>query len=56
MVKVGCLICPQIISNLGERAVRNRIYTGKTQMVRGFQILDFSLVRAGGLCLCSRDF
>jgi hypothetical protein len=38
-----------------KRAVRNRVYTGKTHL-RGFQILDFSLVRAGGLCLCSSEF
>ena len=40
---------------LVKRAVRNRVYTGKTHL-RGFQILDFFLVRADGLCLYSRDF
>ncbi|MEA5529126.1 hypothetical protein VB638_05910 [Dolichospermum sp. UHCC 0684] len=38
-----------------KSAVRNRVYTGKTHL-RGFQTFDFYLVRAGGLCLCSRDF
>jgi len=36
-----------------KRAVRNRVYTGKTHL-RGFQILDFSLVRAGGGQRCRR--
>ncbi|WP_226889423.1 hypothetical protein [Nostoc sp. MG11] len=31
-----------------KRAVKNRVYTGKTHL-RGFQNLDFSLVRGGGL-------
>ncbi|MFM6584044.1 MAG: hypothetical protein ACKPJQ_03505, partial [Dolichospermum sp.] len=36
-------------------AIRNHIYTDKT-CLRRFQILNFSLVHAGGLCLCSREF
>jgi hypothetical protein len=38
-------------------ALANRIrgYTSKTRL-RGFKNADFSLVREGGLCLCSRDF
>ncbi|HLO86051.1 MAG TPA: hypothetical protein VK203_13735, partial [Nostocaceae cyanobacterium] len=36
-------------------AVRNRVYTNKTHL-RGFENLDFSLVRVGGLCLCSHEF
>jgi hypothetical protein len=38
-----------------KSVVRNRVYTGKTH-AGGFQTFDFCLVRAGGLCLCSRDF
>jgi tetratricopeptide (TPR) repeat protein len=36
-------------------AIRNRGYTGKTRL-RGLRILDFLLVRAGGLGLCRREF
>ncbi|MFM5942365.1 MAG: hypothetical protein ACKO9G_03110, partial [Dolichospermum sp.] len=36
-------------------AIRNHVYTDKT-CLRRFQILNFSLVHAGGLCLCSREF
>ncbi|MFM6504811.1 MAG: hypothetical protein ACKPKP_20705 [Dolichospermum sp.] len=36
-------------------AIRNHIYTDKT-CLRRFQILNFSLVHAGGLCLCSSEF
>ncbi|MHC5766080.1 MAG: hypothetical protein ACYTXI_10770 [Nostoc sp.] len=46
-----------------KSAVRNRVYTDKTRL-RGFESLDFPLVRAGGLPfgnakgerLCSREF
>ncbi|MEH1789972.1 MAG: hypothetical protein V7L23_31510 [Nostoc sp.] len=38
-----------------KSAVRNRVYTDKTRL-RGFESLNFPLVRAGGLCLCSREF
>jgi hypothetical protein len=34
-------------------AVRNRVYTNKTHL-RGFQNFDLTLVRGGGLCLCSQ--
>ncbi|MBN3891289.1 MAG: hypothetical protein HWQ43_19750 [Nostoc sp. JL31] len=36
-------------------AVRNRVYTNKTHL-RGFQSFDLTLVRGGGLCLCSCEF
>jgi len=38
-----------------KSAVRNRVYTDKTRL-RGFESLNFPLVRAGELCLCSREF
>ncbi len=35
-------------------ATGSRGYTDKTHLY-GFQALNFSLVHAGGLCLCSSD-
>ncbi|QSJ17854.1 hypothetical protein JYQ62_03015 [Nostoc sp. UHCC 0702] len=42
-----------MIIDIFHQAIKNRGYTDKTRL-RGFQTLDFVLVRVGGLCLYSQ--
>ncbi|WP_413199322.1 hypothetical protein [Nostoc piscinale] len=51
---IGTLIVRTPGNLLLVLAIRNRGYTDKTHL-RGFKTIDFSLVRAGGLCLCSSE-
>ncbi|MEH2154180.1 hypothetical protein [Nostoc sp.] len=43
------------VSDILHQVTRSHGYTGKIHL-RGFKTLNFSLVRAGGLGLYSRDF
>jgi hypothetical protein len=46
---------PEMYPHILHLATGSRGYTSKTRL-RGFEILNFSLVRAGGLRFCSHEF